>query len=340
MTNNLFFSTELVTNNFNITILGILSALAILFAGLVIITKNPIFSVLYLIGLFLSIAGYLCAIGLEFIGLAYLLVYVGAVSILFLFILMLINIRASELLSETYKSIPLVIMVACSLMAVLGDALNYVNDPNSLVLKTIFTQSWDNILSANTHITAIGNILYSNVSIWLIVTSIILLLAMVGAIVITLKPIKNVEDKYLNSIPVHMPIMESVVGDIADTAATLGVVAELLSQAADHMSQRNPQDLVEAVDCTRTAGGAVVEALTNSAAAGCHAANMASQAAYPHVADAQAAVYGTANMVSAMTSGAPIDPSQAAAASMAAADVCQHSANVVNQAAEYLGNNN
>ena len=58
----------------------------------VIISKNPIVSVLFLIGLFLSISGYLILTGLNFIGLAYLLVYIGAVSILFLFILMFIVI--------------------------------------------------------------------------------------------------------------------------------------------------------------------------------------------------------------------------------------------------------
>ena len=81
---------------------------------LVIISKNPIVSVLFLIGLFLSISTYLIIFGLNFIGLSYLLVYVGAVSILFLFILMLINVRISELLSNTSNSIPLAIIIAVS----------------------------------------------------------------------------------------------------------------------------------------------------------------------------------------------------------------------------------
>jgi NADH-ubiquinone oxidoreductase chain 6 len=85
--------------------------LAIITAILVITTKNPVSSVLFLIMLFFSIACYLVGIGLNFIGLSYLLIYVGAVSILFLFILMLINIRVSELISETQNSIPLVIII-------------------------------------------------------------------------------------------------------------------------------------------------------------------------------------------------------------------------------------
>src|SRR5205814_3974923 len=100
------------TNGFIIEILDLISLIAIICGIFVIITKNPIISVLFLIGLFLSISGYLIILGINFIGLSYLLVYVGAVSILFLFILMLINIRISELLSNTNNSIPLAIIVA------------------------------------------------------------------------------------------------------------------------------------------------------------------------------------------------------------------------------------
>jgi NADH-ubiquinone oxidoreductase chain 6 len=77
----------------------------------VIISKNPIVSVLFLIGLFLCISAYLMLSGMTFIGIAYLLVYIGAVSILFLFILMLINVRISELQSNTNNSLPLALII-------------------------------------------------------------------------------------------------------------------------------------------------------------------------------------------------------------------------------------
>jgi NADH-ubiquinone oxidoreductase chain 6 len=97
----------LYLNNYTFSYLGltILEFIIIILAILVIISRNPIVSVLYLIGLFLSIAVYLITIGLNFIGLSYLLVYIGAVSILFLFILMLIDIRISELQTNTNNSI-------------------------------------------------------------------------------------------------------------------------------------------------------------------------------------------------------------------------------------------
>ena len=112
--NTIFVLNETFTNGYKVEILDIISLAAILCGIRVIISKNPIVSVLFLIGLFLSISSYLIILGLNFIGLSYLLVYVGAVSILFLFILMLINVRISELLSNTSNSIPLAIIITIS----------------------------------------------------------------------------------------------------------------------------------------------------------------------------------------------------------------------------------
>jgi NADH-ubiquinone oxidoreductase chain 6 len=62
---------------------------------------------------------------------------------------------------------------------------NYYTDLKQLIVF-VYSQSWDSFLVEFTHITAIGNIMYTNFSIWLIISSILLLLAMVGAIVITI----------------------------------------------------------------------------------------------------------------------------------------------------------
>jgi NADH-ubiquinone oxidoreductase chain 6 len=220
--NTLFILSENFTNGYRAEVLDIISLLSILCGILVIISKNPIVSVLFLIGLFISISSYLIILGLSFIGLSYLLVYVGAVSILFLFILMLINVRVSELLSNTSNSIPLAVIITISFNYPLYQILPYsiaafnsytVNLNNTLndiwynnysdYLNKFFTLTgseldkgeisfvtskiWDGNLSGSSHITSIGNIMYTSYSIWLILTSIILLLAMVGAIVITIK---------------------------------------------------------------------------------------------------------------------------------------------------------
>src|SRR6201747_263562 len=108
---NLFILNETFTNGLNYSVINLISLTSILCGVFIIISKNPIVSVLFLIGLFLNIAGYLMLLGINFIGLSYLLVYVGAVSILFLFILMLINVRISELTTDNSNSIPLAIMI-------------------------------------------------------------------------------------------------------------------------------------------------------------------------------------------------------------------------------------
>ena len=123
--NNLLLVIEMYTNGYIPNMLDIISLLSILCGILVIVTKNPIVSVLFLIGLFSNISVYLIMIGLEFIGLAYLVVYVGAISILFLFILMLINIRISELQSNTRNIIPLAITIGIGLNYLLFDLLPY-----------------------------------------------------------------------------------------------------------------------------------------------------------------------------------------------------------------------
>src|SRR5271157_2279736 len=112
--NNILLINEYFTNGYRIEILSAISLFSVLCAIFVIISKNPIVSVLFLIGLFFGISSYLIILGLNFIGLSYLLVYVGAVSILFLFILMLINVRISELLSNTSNSIPLALIITIS----------------------------------------------------------------------------------------------------------------------------------------------------------------------------------------------------------------------------------
>jgi NADH-ubiquinone oxidoreductase chain 6 len=120
---NLHLLNETFTNGFKYNFLIYISFVAILCGIFVIISKNPIVSVLFLIGLFLSISAYLMMLGINFIGLSYLLVYVGAVSILFLFILMLINVRISELVTDTSNSIPLAIIIGIFFNSTVHDIL-------------------------------------------------------------------------------------------------------------------------------------------------------------------------------------------------------------------------
>jgi NADH-ubiquinone oxidoreductase chain 6 len=139
--------------------------------------------------------------GMTFIGIAYLLVYIGAVSILFLFILMLINVRISELQSNTNNSLALAFIIGNFFYYFLYKISPY-NDSDLISDKIINVISfndyssedtyvsssvWEEVLINVSHIVSIGNVIYTNYFIWIIITSIILLLAMVGKIIITIK---------------------------------------------------------------------------------------------------------------------------------------------------------
>ena len=94
-------------NNF---LLDILAFGAVLSGILVITAKNPVISVLFLISVFINVAGYLVLLGVAYLGLAYLIIYVGAIAILFLFVIMMLNLRLVELIDtgqEYTQNLPL-----------------------------------------------------------------------------------------------------------------------------------------------------------------------------------------------------------------------------------------
>lgn len=205
----MFSINEYYFSGYTIEFLDILSIIAVLFGITVIINKNPIGSLLFLIGLFASISVYLILSGLTFIGFSYLIVYIGAVSILFLFILMLINIRTSELQSNNINSIPLALFIGIlwnyslyqllpytlsintenNWLSGLYSNINFIMNNNVIDNSIMFVTSnnWDGTMTETSHISTIGNILYTSYNMWLFLASIILLLAMVGAIIITIK---------------------------------------------------------------------------------------------------------------------------------------------------------
>ena len=95
-------------------LLNLLAIGAILSSVLVITSKNPVISVLYLISLFINTAGYLILLGIGFIGIAYVLVYIGAITVLFLFVIMMINIKLVDILEvgrEYTKNLPLALLI-------------------------------------------------------------------------------------------------------------------------------------------------------------------------------------------------------------------------------------
>jgi NADH-ubiquinone oxidoreductase chain 6 len=200
---NLYIINIPYSNNYQLDLLNVIFITSILCGILVIISKNPVISILYLIGLFASISCYLIILGLNFIGLSYLIIYIGAVSILFLFILMLINVRISELQNNTSNSIVLasIVIIFFNFTLSYNYLVNNTNDINYIDtiwnnIKILFSDRnttfvtskiWDGNIIENNHLISIGNTMYTSYNIWLIMASLVLLLAMVGAIIITIE---------------------------------------------------------------------------------------------------------------------------------------------------------
>lgn len=116
---------------------------AIVSAILVIISKNPVVSVIFLISLVLNSALYLIVKGMPFIGISYILIYLGAIIVLFLFVIMMINIKLTDILevgSSYTKNIPLAFIVSGLFLYELFNILPfYINNTVISFDNTIFT---------------------------------------------------------------------------------------------------------------------------------------------------------------------------------------------------------
>ena len=198
--------------------LDILAFGTLISSVLVITAKNPVIAVIFLISVFVNAAGYLMLLGVGFIGITYIILYVGAITVLFLFVIMMINIKLTDILetgSQYTKNIPLALVIGLlfiyELFTILPFSLNNVPSISSLLdiftnLNTFLLSSGVDKLSNLTNVSttfnpiipemtftqfiqieAIGQGIYTYGSMWLLICSIILLLAMVAPIFISRK---------------------------------------------------------------------------------------------------------------------------------------------------------
>ncbi len=152
--------------------LTIASAVAVIFA------RNPVHSVLWLILAFFNAAGLMLILGAEFIAMLLVIVYVGAVAVLFLFIVMMLNIDFAALRSGFTKNLPFGLIVALVLLAEIIVAV-------SAWQAGPVTGNVQPAATTQPNIEAIGELLYSRFLFPFEIAGLILLVAMIGAIVLT-----------------------------------------------------------------------------------------------------------------------------------------------------------
>ena len=141
----------------------------------VIFSKNPVNSVLFLVLAFLNSTFLFILIGAEFVGIILAIVYIGAVAILFLFVVMMLDIQITTLMFNIKRYVPLALLFAGVILA-------------EIIYLTVFKSSKSNlseIVRSSNNTEEIGNVLYTKYFIDFQLSGIVLLLAMIGAIVLT-----------------------------------------------------------------------------------------------------------------------------------------------------------
>ncbi|MDB5368198.1 MAG: NADH-quinone oxidoreductase subunit [Rhodospirillales bacterium] len=161
------------------------SAILLLAAVLVIASRNPVHSVLWLILAFFNAAGLFVLLGAEFVAMILVIVYVGAVAVLFLFVVMMLDVDLSELRAGFAQYLPLGVLIG---LVLLVELIFFVISGWTLgpALKSAIVAATPDAASvSNTR--AIGRLLYTDYVFVFQAAGLVLLVAMIGAIVLTLR---------------------------------------------------------------------------------------------------------------------------------------------------------
>lgn len=190
--------------NIEVLLFYILGSLALVSGGLVVSARNPIHSILFLVLVFCNSAGLLLLLETEFLAMIFLVVYVGAIAVLFLFVVMMLNIRITELKESVFRYIPigglvLIVFFLEIIFLINGDLVpffSYTNlsleSQNFLLQEELNLTLWTNNINPVTNIEAIGELLYTYYFYCFLMASFILLVAMIGAILLTMRKQFNV----------------------------------------------------------------------------------------------------------------------------------------------------
>ena len=158
----------------------------------VISTKNPVYAVLFLILAFINSSILFLFLNAEFLAMLLIVVYVGAVAVLFLFVVMMLNINNEEKKSKIQKFTPFTLFLVSIVFIEL--AFVFLSD-NKYLTKLAETKN----LSLGNNTVFLGNILYTDYALLFQLSGIILLVAMIGAIVLTLRSRDGVKKQIIRN---------------------------------------------------------------------------------------------------------------------------------------------
>ena len=168
-----------------------LFALSVIAGGFfTVMARNPVHSVLWLILAFLSAAGLFVLLGAEFVAMLLVIVYVGAVAVLFLFVVMMLDVDFAELKAGMAQYMPLALLIALIILMQLGMAFGVWQSSD---MAQGLRQATPEAVGGAHNTQALGLLIYDRYLILFQLAGLILLVAMVGAIVLTLRHRVNVK---------------------------------------------------------------------------------------------------------------------------------------------------
>src|SRR5260370_19074258 len=169
------------------------AAVCVASAVMVIVSRNPVHSVLFLILAFVNASGLFVLMGAEFLGMVLIFVYVGAVATLFLFVIMMLDVDFAELREGFLEYLPIGLLIGAIFFFELFLLVGFwIIDPG--VAKSITAAVPNNV--SNTE--ALGLVLYTKYIHYFQIAGMVLLVAMIGAIVLTLRHKANVQRRDIN----------------------------------------------------------------------------------------------------------------------------------------------
>ncbi len=179
------------------------AAVAVAAGVMVIVSRNPVHSVLYLILAFFNAAGLFLLLGAEFLAMILVVVYVGAVAVLFLFVVMMLDIDFSELREGLLDYAPVGAAIGLVLLVELALVLSgWAFSPDALSLAAAPAPA---AAGGLTNTEALGQLLYTRYIYYFQAAGMVLLVAMIGAIVLTLRHKPNVKRQDINAQVARTP---------------------------------------------------------------------------------------------------------------------------------------
>jgi NADH-ubiquinone oxidoreductase chain 6 len=173
-------------------ILSVLSSPALVSGLMVVRAKNPVHSVLFPIPVFRNTSGLLLLLGLDFFAMIFPVVYIGAIAVSFLFVVMMFHIQIAEIHEEVLRYLPVSGIIGLifwwEMFFILDECIPLPTPEIRPLRYTVYAgkvRSWTNLET-------LGNLLYTYYFVWFLVSSLILLVAMIGAIVLTMHRTKRV----------------------------------------------------------------------------------------------------------------------------------------------------